>query len=122
MSDGTDVMAMTALVVALLAQSASVEIDLSGLFRRAFGAPKVTCDIRIVGYRFIGKEGQTFRYAGDEYVVPADGYVELIAHPRRTSYSVGGKSIQIEPDPPLDPFGFRDVFLQPGPISKGESK
>jgi hypothetical protein len=89
-----------------------VEVDLSALFRRAtMRSPAVTCNIKVVGYRFLGREGQSFRYAGDEYVIPAEGYVELIADKRRITYAIGAQSFPIDETVPLDQFSFRDVHL-----------
>ncbi|HYR30177.1 MAG TPA: hypothetical protein VEU30_17050, partial [Thermoanaerobaculia bacterium] len=72
--------------------------------------PKVTCNIATVGYRFVGKPGQQFRYAGESWTVPDEGTIELIAHPRRTTYGINGKSLPLEVWP-RDQFGFREVPL-----------
>lgn len=98
------------LAAAVLTASISVNIDLSGLMRRANQAPKATCNIATVGYRFRGTPGQEFRYAGDSYRIPAEGWVELIADRRRTTFAVEGHTLSIA-DSPRDPFGFRDVTL-----------
>ena len=98
------------LAAAALTAAISVDIDLSGLIRRANQAPKVTCNISTVGYRFRGKPGQEFRYAGDSYRIPAEGWVELIADRRRTTFAVGGRTFPIA-ESLRDPFGFRDVTL-----------
>src|SRR5215212_1458979 len=100
---------MLVLAIALTA-SINVEIDLGALVRRAnkVQSPSVTCGISTVGYRFVGKAGQQFRYAGDTYTVPAEGSIELIAHPRKTTYAVAGRSLPLEVWP-RDQFGFREV-------------
>src|SRR5687768_9554475 len=100
------------LAAALLTASISVEIDLGALFKRANAvqSPAVTCGISTVGYRFVGKPGQEFRYAGDRYKVPAGGSIELIASPRRTTYAINGRSLPLEVWP-RDQFGFREVPL-----------
>ena len=100
------------LLAAALTASLNVEIDLGLLVRRGNKAqtPAVTCNISTVGYRFVGKAGQEFRYAGDTYVVPAEGTIELIAHPRRTTYAINGRSLPLEVWP-RDQFGFREVPL-----------
>ncbi len=108
------------LAAAILTASISVDIDLSGLIRRANQAPKATCNIATVGYRFRGTPGQEFRYAGDTYRIPAEGWVELIADRRRTTFAVAGQTFPIA-DTPRDPFGFRDVTL-PNSINEGETK
>lgn len=103
---------MLLLAVAFTA-SINVEIDLGTLFKRANAAqssPSVTCNISTVGYRFTGKPGQQFRYAGDTWTVPAEGWIELIAAPRRTTYAYEGRSLPLEVWP-RDQFGFREVPL-----------
>jgi hypothetical protein len=110
------------LAVAVLTASISVDIDLSGLIRRASQAPKATCNISTVGYRFRGKPGQEFRYAGDTYRIPAEGWVELIADRRRTTFAVGAQTFPIV-ETPRDPFGFRDVTLPiDNATAEGETK
>src|SRR5262245_36081094 len=99
------------LLAAALTAAINVEIDLGSLIHRtAVKTPEVTCGISTVGYRFVGKAGQEFRYAGDTYQVPADGFVELIADKNRTSYSYEGKSLPLEVWP-KNQFGFREVPL-----------
>ena len=107
------------LLAAALSASINLEIDLGALVRRAqpVQSPSVTCGISTVGYRFVGKPGQQFRYAGDTYVVPAEGTVELIAHPRRTTYAVSGRSLPLEVWP-RDQYGFREVPLPSTDIEK----
>lgn len=73
--------------------SFTVEFDISSLLRR-----KRPCS-PTVGYHFIGQPGQTFRYAGEWYVIDRTGYVDLIAHPRHVR---SGE---------LDQYGFRRVEL-----------
>ena len=90
--------------------TASINLDLTSLIRRARQEPVVTCGIVTVGYRFRGKPGQQFRYAGDTYEVPEEGWVELIADRRRTTYAIRGRSLPLDVWP-RDPFGFRDIPL-----------
>jgi len=109
------------LLAAVLAGSMHVEIDLGSLLSRARKAqePTVTCNISTVGYRFVGKPGQQFRYAGESWTVPGEGAIELIAHPRRTTYAIDGKSLPLEVWP-RDQFGFREVPL-PSPRNEKEN-
>ena len=109
------------LLAAALTASLNVEIDLGALVRRAHAveARNVTCGISTVGYRFVGQPGQEFRYAGDTYVVPSEGSVELIASPRRTTYAVAGRSLPLEVWP-KDQFGFREVPLPSPNPTKGD--
>jgi hypothetical protein len=98
------------LAAAALTAAVSIDIDLTGLFRRGKAQPSATCNIKTVGYRFIGREGQTFRYAGDTYVIPRAGAVELIADRRNTTYHFNGQTLSAE-EQAHDQFGFRDVVL-----------
>ena len=99
------------LLATILTASISVELDLGALLRRnAVKEPTVTCGISTVGYRFSGRPGQEFRYAGDTYQVPAEGWVELIADKRKTTYSFDGRSFPLEVWP-KNQFGFREVPL-----------
>ena len=108
---------MMLIAAAVLTASMNVDLDLSVLVKRnQVKETKVTCGIVTVGYRFRGKPGQVFSYAGDKYVIPAEGWVELIADSRRTTYAVSGKSLSLDVWP-RDPFGFRDVPL-PAPATQ----
>jgi hypothetical protein len=107
---------MSLVLAAVLTASMNIDLDLSALIRRSqVKEPKVTCGIVTVGYRFRGKSGQTFRYAGDTYEIPEEGWVELIADRRRTTYAIHGHSLPLDVWP-RDPFGFRDVPL-PAPTT-----
>jgi len=98
------------LAVALTA-AISLEIDLGALISaHRVKSPTVTCGIRTVGYRFAGKPGQTFRYAGDSYTIPGEGWVELIADRRNTTYRIDNHSVSLE-KAPLNQFGFGEVEL-----------
>lgn len=110
------------LLAVVLTASINIDIDLTSLLHRANKAePKVTCGISTVGYRFRGTPGQEFRYAGDTYEIPAEGWVELLADKRRVSYAVNGQTLPIV-ETPRDPFGFRDVVLPTSDAMKGASK
>ncbi len=99
------------MLAAVLTASITVDLDLVSLIRRTqLKEPAVTCGIVTVGYRFRGKPGQEFRYAGDTYEIPKEGWVELIADRRRTTYAIHGRSLPLEVWP-RDPFGFRDIPL-----------
>lgn len=101
------------ILATILTASISVELDLGALLRRnTIKEPTVTCGISTVGYRFSGKPGQEFSYAGDTYTVPGEGWVELIADKRKTTYSHAGKSLPLEVWP-KNQFGFREVPLPP---------
>lgn len=109
------------LLAAALSASLNVEIDLGSLVRRANDVQVrgLTCGISTVGYRFVGRPGQEFRYAGETWIVPAEGSIELLAHPRRTTYAFAGRSLPLEVWP-KDQFGFREVPL-PNPETQKEN-
>ena len=110
------------LAAAIVTASINIEVDLS----RLFGAqpkqrPGVTCGIRVVGYHFTGTPGQKFRYAGDTWTVPEEGWIELIADRRRTTYRIDGRTLPLD-GYPLNQFGFAEVPLpsqQPGTGPEG---
>lgn len=99
------------LAAATLTAAIALEIDLGALVQwHRTRAPKVTCGIRTVGYRFSGKPGQTFRYAGDTYTIPAEGWIELIADRHKTTYSIQNQTLPLDGFP-LNQFGFGEVPL-----------
>ena len=99
------------LLAAVLTASMNVDVDLSSMIKhQQMKEPVATCGIKTVGYRFRGKPGQSFKYAGDKYEIPAEGWVELIADRDRTTYAISGKTLPLDVWP-RDPFGFRDVPL-----------
>jgi hypothetical protein len=107
------------ILAAVLTASMNVDLNLASLIKRSqTKEPAATCGIVTVGYRFRGKPGQEFRYAGDTYEIPREGWVELIADRRRTSYAIHGRSLPLEVWP-RDPFGFRDIPL-PSPTTSNE--
>ncbi len=107
------------ILAAVLTASMNVDLNLATLIRKSqVTDPAVTCGIVTVGYRFRGKPGQEFRYAGDKYEVPREGWVELIADRRRTTYAINGRTLPLDVWP-RDPFGFRDIPL-PSPITSNE--
>ena len=111
------------LLAAVLTASIQINLDLTPMVRSAKASePAVTCNIKTVGYRFRGLPGQTFRYAGDRYEIPAEGSIELLADRNKTSYVIGDRSLPLDVWP-RDPFGFRDVPLPVNStIEQGGSK
>lgn len=112
------------LAAAVLTAAISVDINLASLINGARRAePAATCNIKTVGWRFHGQPGQAFRYAGDTYHIPAQGWVELIADRRRTTYAFNGQTLSLSEESLRDPFGFRDVTLPTSDATpKGEMK
>lgn len=111
------------MLAAALTLGINLEIDLTGLIRRQERrAPEVTCGIKVVGYHFAGRPGQQFRYAGETFTIPREGFVEVISLPRVTTYMAGGRTLPLEDGvSPLDGFSFRWITLPASPV-KGENE
>jgi hypothetical protein len=112
-------------LAAVLTLGINLEIDLAALVRRHDQkklSPEVTCGIKTVGYHFAGRPGQTFRYHGEDFTIPREGFVEVISLPRVTTYQVDGRTLPLEDGvSPLDGFSFRWISLPTSPV-KGETK
>lgn len=111
-------------LAAALTLGINIEIDLVSLIRRhdKKQSPEVTCGIKTVGYHFAGRPGQTFRYNGETFTIPREGFVEVISLPRVTTYSVDGRTLPLEDGvSPLDGFSFRWISLPTSPTT-GEMK
>ena len=72
--------------------------------------PAPTCGIQTVSYRFHGEPGSAFVYNGATYVVPASGWIELLAHRKPANYLVAGRALPLDVWP-IDEFGTRHVPL-----------
>lgn len=82
--------------------------------------PTAVCGIKVVGYRFVGTPGQEFRYAREQFTIPAEGYVELIADRRTKHYVHDRIRVRLDQDlQPLDGFGFRWITLPAAPAQEG---
>ena len=102
------------ILAAALTLGIDLEINLSPLLNRHFGqkASAVTCGIKTVGYRFNGRPGQQFGYAGETFTIPAEGYVEVISFPKVKTYSFAGQKLPLDGGTgPLDGFSFRWIDL-----------
>jgi hypothetical protein len=99
------------LAAATLTFSISLEVDFTKLLRQARLAEVrgLRCGIATVGYRFVGAPGQSFRYDGATYVIPAGGWIELVSrHGRDREYETAGRTLPLEVWP-RDHIGFRIV-------------
>lgn len=101
------------ILAAALTLGINIEIDLGALIsRQERKSPAVTCGIKTVGYRFSGAPGQQFRYAGETFTIPRQGYVEVISLSKVTTYSVADRALPLEDGvSPLDGFSFRWIAL-----------
>ena len=111
------------IAAAVLTLGINLEIDLTALIRRQERrTPEVTCGIKVVGYHFAGKPGQQFRYAGETFTIPSEGFVEVISLPRVTTYVADGRTLPLEDGvSPLDGFSFRWITLATA-TPKGETE
>ncbi|HYI10606.1 MAG TPA: hypothetical protein VEK57_16215 [Thermoanaerobaculia bacterium] len=110
------------ILAAALTAAINLEINPSELFRRRAPVqePKVECGLTAIGYRFHGKPGQKFRYAGDEYTIPNERYVELIGSRRRKTYRINNRDLPLDVWP-VGTFGFRDVPMPATETADGET-
>jgi hypothetical protein len=100
------------LLAAALTLGINVEIDLGALVNRHQRGPEVTCGIKTVGYHFTGRPGQQFRYAGETFTIPREGFIEVISLPRVTSYGTAdGRTLPLDAGGALDAFSFRWIAL-----------
>lgn len=109
------------ILAAVLTLGINIEIDLGSLIRRQERkTPEVTCGIKTVGYRFAGTPGQEFRYAGQSFTIPAEGYVEVISLPKVKTYAVGNRTLPLEDGvSPLDGFSIRWIALPTTALTGG---
>src|SRR5687767_5207811 len=98
------------IVAAMILMGIQLDLDLTPLLRNAERVQGLKCGISIVGYRFVGPPRHEFRYAGDTYVIPEEGWIELIADRGNDMYTVNGVRIRIETGL-VDQFGFRTVEI-----------
>jgi len=73
-------------------------------------APKATCNIKTVSYKFTGAPGTEFRYDGAKYAVPTSGSIELIASKAATDAEFAGNHVSLDLFP-IDEFGTRTIPL-----------
>jgi len=109
-------------VAAALTLGINLEIDLGRLLNHyeTRKDPAVTCGIKVVGYRIAGRPGQKFGYARQTFTIPREGFVEVIALPRVTHYTVGNRKLPLEDGvSPLDGFSFRWITLPASPVEEG---
>ena len=69
---------------------------------------------------FVGTPGATFVYAGDQYSIPASGWVELLSS-EKVYLAANGRSLPLDVWP-IDAFGTRTVPLQAVPDTSPDSQ
>jgi hypothetical protein len=103
------------IAAATLTAAISLQIDLGALIQsNRDRGPRESSGIRTVGYHFEGKPGQKFRYAGDEYTIPEEGWVELLADRRNATYRINNQNIALQ-NLSMNQFGFGVVSLPAPP-------
>jgi hypothetical protein len=102
---------MMILAAAAAAVALNVSIDLGPKKNRTSGrASVVTCHKGAVSYKFVGTPGTKFVYGGDEYALPIEGSIELLADRKSNEYVLAGSRLPVDVGP-LDAFGTRTVEI-----------
>jgi hypothetical protein len=112
------------ILAAALTLGINLEIDLSALLNRRRAArtqePTVSCGIKVVGYHFTGRKDQQFRYGGETFTIPMEGYVEVISMPRVQTYVADGVTFPLGDDrSAMDGFSFRWIDLPTAAMQGG---
>lgn len=104
------------MIAAALAIHVAVDLGPSkaGASRKA---PVVTCHKGPVSYKFVGTPGTKFVYGGDAWMIPMDGWIEIIAAPKATDYVLAGQKMSIDAGP-VDAFGTRTIQVPMAPTSE----
>lgn len=112
------------MLAAALTLGINIELDLGSLVNRFDRRPpEVTCGIKVVGYHFAGAPGQSFRYAGETFTIPREGFVEVISLPRVATFTVAdGRALALEDGGPLDAFSFRWITLPASQMNGGKTR
>ena len=93
---------------ALLAVHLTFDLGPKPAGSRSSKPPIVTCHKGAVSYKFVGTPGTKFTYANDAYTLPIEGWIELIADPKSSDYTLAGVKLPVNVGP-LDAFGTRTV-------------
>ena len=95
---------------ALLAIHLTFDLGPKPAGSRSSKPPIVTCHKGAVSYKFVGTPGTKFTYAGDGYVLPIEGWIEVIADAHASDYVLAGNHLPVNAGP-LDAFGTRTVTV-----------
>lgn len=72
--------------------------------------PKPTCHVRVVSHKFVGQPTSVFTFAGEQYEIPATGWIELISEKHVDTYEYNGRTLPLKVFP-LDAFGTETIHL-----------
>ncbi len=95
---------------ALLAIHLTLDLGPKPAGSRSSKPPIVTCHKGAVSYKFVGTPGTKFTYGGDQYVLPIEGWIEVISDPHASDYVLAGNHLPVNVGP-LDAFGTRTVTV-----------
>lgn len=93
----------------ITAAAISLSLNLGSLLQRPAAAPRPTCNIKTVSYKFVGPAGTSFRYDGETFRIPDSGWIELIASGRDRA-QIDGREVPLDAWP-IDKFSTRTVQL-----------
>jgi hypothetical protein len=94
----------------LVAAAIAIAVQLTVTPFAHAAAPKPTCNIKTVSYKFTGAPGTAFSYDGAKYNVPTSGSIELIASKKATEAEFAGNHVSLDLFP-IDEFGARTIPL-----------
>jgi hypothetical protein len=72
--------------------------------------PAPVCNTSIVSHKFVGDPGTAFVYDGDRFVIPASGWIELIAIKGADNYQMNDRRLPLNVWP-RDEFGTEIVRM-----------
>lgn len=98
-------------MIATLALAAALQFRMLSTPTRPVA--QIVCSGSIVGFKFIGVEGQKFRLGAQTYTIGKEGFIELISR-GQSSFEYEGSDLPLRG--PIDEFGFVEVRL-PLPVA-----
>ena len=96
------------MIAAAVALHVAIDLGPKRNARSGGKAPVVTCHKGAVSYKFVGTPGTKFTYGGDAWMIPMEGWLEVVADPKASDYVLAGDHLPVDIGP-LDAFGTRTV-------------
>jgi hypothetical protein len=106
------------MIAAAVALHVAIDLGPKRASRTSGKSPVVTCHKGAVSYKFVGTPGTKFTYGGDAWMIPIEGWIEVIADPKASDYVLAGEKLALDGGP-LDAFGTRTVQV-PMPQSSAQ--